>query len=80
VTAIDLDTCMKHRLTVEFDDFGFDQLDRAARAQGVPLETLVAHAAMYYLADLENGRAAARVFSIEQDAEAPAPLRRSAED
>jgi hypothetical protein len=50
------------RVTAEFDAFGFAQLRRAAQEQGVSLETLLVHAAMYYIADLDAGRPAARVF------------------
>jgi hypothetical protein len=70
---------MSHIVTAEFDDFGFGQIQDAARRQGVPVETLLVHAAMYYLADLESGRMAAKVLPHDADGTS-APLRRSAED
>lgn len=51
-----------HRVTIEFDDFGFDQLTEAAARQGVSVEELLVHAGMYYLADLDGGRMATKVF------------------
>jgi hypothetical protein len=53
---------VKHRVTVELDDFGYEALVDEARRQDVPIEELLAHAAMYYLADLDSGRIAARVL------------------
>jgi hypothetical protein len=51
-----------HRATVEFDDFGWNALVEEAARQNVAPEALIVHAAMYYLADLDSGRAAARVI------------------
>jgi hypothetical protein len=49
------------QVTIAFDEFGFTELESLAERQGVTLEELVAHAAMYYLADADNGRMAAKV-------------------
>jgi hypothetical protein len=51
-----------HSITVDFDDFGWSALREEARSQGISVEDLVAHAAMYYLSDLESGRVAAKVL------------------
>lgn len=53
---------MSHNVTIELDDFGFEQLSRAAQRQGVSLEELLVHASMYYLSDLDSGRIATKVF------------------
>jgi predicted DNA-binding ribbon-helix-helix protein len=47
---------MKHTVEVEFDAFGWEALHNVAERQGVSVEELVAHAAMYYLADEDSGR------------------------
>lgn len=62
---------MKRRLTLELDDFGYEALREEAARQGVPLEELLAHAVMYYLADLDSGRIAARVLRSSETQEAP---------
>ena len=49
-------------VTAEFDDFGYALLRAEAERQGVPVEDLLAHAALYYLADVDSGRAAHRVL------------------
>ena len=51
----------RHSVTIELDDFGWERLRREAQRQSIPLEHLVEHAAMYYLADLHSGRAAVQV-------------------
>ena len=48
-------------MTIELSDFAWSSISEEARRQGVPVEELLAHAAMYYLADLDSGRIAARV-------------------
>ena len=53
---------MSHNVTIELDDFGFEQLAQEAQRQGVSLEELLVHAGMYYLSDLDSGRMATRVF------------------
>jgi hypothetical protein len=52
----------RHWVTVEFEQFGWETLAAEAERQGVTVEELLVHAAMYYLSDLETGRVAARVF------------------
>jgi hypothetical protein len=52
---------MAPRVEVEFDEFGWEALTDEARRQGVTLEELVAHAAMYYLADADRERLSYRV-------------------
>jgi hypothetical protein len=41
---------MPHTVEVAFDEFGFEALKREAELQGVTIEELVYHAAIYYLA------------------------------
>jgi hypothetical protein len=55
-----------HRATIELSDFAWTALSTEAERQDVPLEDLLTHAALYYLADLDSGRVAARVFRPEQ--------------
>jgi hypothetical protein len=50
------------RVAVEFDEFGWSALVAEAARQDVSPEELVAHATMYYLSDVDSGRAAARVL------------------
>jgi hypothetical protein len=52
----------RHPVTIELDDFGYESLQAEAKRQGVSLETLIEHAAMYYLGDLHSGRAAVQIF------------------
>jgi hypothetical protein len=47
---------------LEFDQFGWASLSQEAERQGVSREELLKHAAMYYLADLDSGRVAARIL------------------
>jgi hypothetical protein len=58
---------MNRVLTIELTDFGYERARKEAERQGVSVEEVVTHAVMYYLADLDSGRAAARIF---RDAEA----------
>jgi hypothetical protein len=56
---------------VEVDDGLHEELRREARRQHVSPDTLAMHALMYYLADLDSGRAAARLGdAMGRDAEA----------
>jgi len=55
---------MRYRLEIEFDEFGWEALNEEARRQAVGVEELLAHAAMYYLAHADKGRAG-RVLSEE---------------
>jgi hypothetical protein len=41
---------MPHKVEVGFDDFGWEALNREAELQGVTIEELIYHAAIYYLA------------------------------
>lgn len=41
---------MPHKVEVAFDEFGFAALSREAELQGITVEELVYHAAIYYLA------------------------------
>jgi hypothetical protein len=50
-----------HKATVSLTDFGWSTVADEAERQGVSIEELLAHAAMYYLADLDSGRLGARV-------------------
>ncbi len=51
----------RRQVTVELDEFGYAELEAVARRQGVTIEDLIAHAAMYYLAQADNGSMAVRV-------------------
>jgi hypothetical protein len=56
---------------VELGDGLHEELRREARRQHVSPDTLAMHALMYYLADLDSGRAAARLGdAMGRDAEA----------
>ena len=65
----------RHPVTIELDDFGYENLQAEAKRQGVTLETLVEHAAMYYLGDLHSGRAAVQIFrrSVADSPSRPRP-------
>jgi hypothetical protein len=52
---------MASKVEVEFDEFGWEALTDEARRQGVTIEELVVHAAMYYLADADRERFSHRV-------------------
>jgi hypothetical protein len=53
---------MPHKVEVTFDEFGWHALTDEAKRQGVTIEELVAHAAMYYLADADRERLSRRVL------------------
>jgi hypothetical protein len=58
-------------LELELDDDLHEELRRESRRQRVTPDVLAMHALMYYLADLDSGRAAARLDdAINRDAEA----------
>jgi hypothetical protein len=61
-------TMTAHSVKVVFDDFGWSALRDEAHNQGISVEELVVHAAMYYLSDLDSGRLAEQVL---RRAEAP---------
>jgi hypothetical protein len=52
---------MDRKVEIEFDEFGWEALTELARRQGVSIEELVRHAAMYYLADADRERFSHRV-------------------
>jgi hypothetical protein len=58
---------LTHRLTVEFEDFGWSRLQEEAERQQVPVEDLVLHAVAYFLADVDSGRQAHRVMRALPD-------------
>jgi hypothetical protein len=58
-------------LEIELADELHRELEREAKSQEVAPELLAAHAVLYYLADLDTGRAAARLGdALGRDAEA----------
>jgi Ribbon-helix-helix protein, copG family len=61
---------MDRKIEVEFDEFGWEALTELARREGVSIEELVRHAAMYYLADADRDR-----FShhVRRDERSPDP-------
>jgi len=50
-------------LAVELDDGAWSGLQAESARQGVALERLLEHAVLYLLADLDSGRAAARILA-----------------
>jgi hypothetical protein len=58
-----------HQTTITLSEFAWSALTDEAERQAIPIEELLVHAAMYYLADLDSGRPAARVLRHEQDAD-----------
>ena len=58
-------------LEVEIEDDLYAELEEEARRQSVSPDLLATHAVMYFLAELDSGRAAARLGdAIKRDAEA----------
>jgi hypothetical protein len=58
-------------IELELDDDLHEELRREARRQHVSPDVLAVHALMYYLADLDSGRATARLGdAMNRDAEA----------
>jgi hypothetical protein len=60
---------MARTIEVTFDEFGWGALTDEAKRQGVTIEELVAHAAMYYLADSDSERLSRRVLRGVGDSE-----------
>jgi hypothetical protein len=60
-------TVKKHQVQVEFDEFGWSRLQAEADCQGTTVEALVVHAALYFLADLDEGRFSSRVLAEMAD-------------
>jgi hypothetical protein len=69
------------KVTIELDGFAGRRLKAEAEAQGVAVDAVVRHAVMYYLADLDDGRPAARVMRspVEADGADPETERHQAE-
>jgi hypothetical protein len=63
----------KYRVEVEFQEFGWSALHEAAESQGVTIEELIQHAAMYYLASADQGRISHKVPAASA-AESPAQV------
>jgi hypothetical protein len=58
-------------LELELDEDLHHRLELEAQRQEVPVDLLAAHAVIYYLTDLDTGRAAARLgAALDRDAEA----------
>jgi predicted transcriptional regulator len=58
-------------LELELDEDLHQRLEEEARRQDVPVDLLAAHAVIYFLTDLDTGRAAARLgAALDRDAEA----------
>lgn len=49
-------------VVVDVDDATWRQFEAEAEAQGVSVERLLEHAALYYVADIDSGRATARIL------------------
>jgi hypothetical protein len=62
-----------NRVTVSLSEFTFSRLNADAEQQGVPIEDLVTYATMYYLADLDSGRTAAKIPRAAGEAEQHQP-------
>ncbi len=62
---------MGRKVTVELGDFTWGRLQREAERQGVPIEELVSHTILYFLADYDSGRIARRI--PPQQADGPHP-------
>jgi hypothetical protein len=60
---------MAPKLELTFDEFGWQALIDEADRQGVTIEELVAHAAMYYLANADRERLSHRVLRAPRDPE-----------
>jgi hypothetical protein len=60
-------------VTVTLTDFGWNALANEAERQGTSIEQLLAHAAMYYLADIDSGRLATRAPRFERSSPGPGP-------
>jgi hypothetical protein len=53
------------QLMVELDDDGWRELEAEATRQGASVEALFEHAILYFLADLDSGRAEWRILEDE---------------
>ena len=52
-------------VVVDVDDTAWEGFKAEAEAQDVPVERLLEHAALYFVADLNSGRVAARILENE---------------
>jgi hypothetical protein len=59
--AQNVDPERRHVVRVALDDPTWNALVREARRQGVDISVLAAHAALYFMADVESGRVAQRM-------------------
>ncbi len=55
---------MERRLTLDLSPFAVETLEGEAQRQGIPLATLLRHAALYYLAERSSGRVAVRARAL----------------
>ena len=62
---------IERELRLEVSRDSWKGLEDEAGRQGVPLERLVEHAALLYLADLDSGRVADRILDRARDDEEP---------
>jgi hypothetical protein len=53
------------RLAIDLDADSWRELEAEARRQEVPVEALVVHAILYFLADLDSGRVGRRILGDE---------------
>ena len=58
---------MARKLELTFDEFGWRALSDEADRQGVAIEELVVHAAMYYLANADRESLSHRVLRPPRD-------------
>ncbi|HEY7633127.1 MAG TPA: hypothetical protein VH817_20660 [Thermoleophilaceae bacterium] len=65
---------MTYRVEVEFQDFGWRALNDAAESQGVSVEEVIQHAAMYYLASADEGRISHAIAASDHSASATSQL------
>jgi len=61
---------MPREIRVEWDAECWEGLESEARRQGVPVERLLEHAALLYLADSDSGRLAKRVLDRAEEGDA----------
>ena len=55
------------RVRVELESTDWQELERSAEDQGVPLEQLLVHAIVLFLADLDSGRATAEIAREDEE-------------
>jgi hypothetical protein len=62
---------MPRQIRLEASGDYWEDLESQARRQGPPLERLLEHAALLYLADIDSGRLATRVLDRAEEADEP---------